>query len=224
MKVFCSPFAQRFYTTIIGILLLGSLYFYAPPFSFSLLLIVIAFWIIFKELPQLANPQKINFWILASCYVSAPFYLAILLNQNPSTRPLFLLSLILCFGHDTAAYITGNLFGKHLLAPTISPNKTLQGCLGGFIGIIIVLFVFIKKPITVPFTYLLLIALALSLLCFAGDLFESFLKRKAGLKDTGCLLPGQGGLLDRFDSMLFVMPFMYIMQYLLTPIINKVIL
>lgn len=220
MKPLCSRFAQRVTTTIVGVLLLGSLFFYADPFYFSLLIGAVGVWVITTELPRLVAPNKLFFWLLALVYITAPIALAIDLNQHPQARYLLLLCLAVCFGHDAAAYVFGTLFGKHKLAPTLSPNKSWQGVLGGFLYVTGLLYYVTAKP--APMVTLLGIALVLSALCTVGDLFESYLKRKAGVKDSGCLLPGQGGLLDRIDSILFVVPFIWTFQAFLLLLIQKI--
>ncbi len=109
---------------------------------------------------------------------------------------------------DTFAYLVGKAIGKHKLAPSLSPGKTREGSLGGLLGAIVAGMTFsawIHQP--------LILGIALGVLAGTigqiGDLFESALKRERGIKDFGSLLPGHGGVLDRFDSLLFVTPFAY---------------
>lgn len=105
------------------------------------------------------------------------------------------ISLVAAF--DTGSYIAGKLFGQHVLRPRISPQKTVEGLIGGFFGSFITWHIGYSDFLPYKF------ALIICCLAFLGDLFESFLKRKAGIKDAGTLLPGHGGLLDRLDSYLF---------------------
>ena len=123
---------------------------------------------------------------------------------------------------DTFAYLVGGLIGGKKLAPKISPNKTISGAVGGFVFCvlltIVVFFIFNAIPaINAAFTAtgitiwkVAIIALIGSILGQVGDLFESHLKRTAGIKDSGKFMPGHGGMLDRFDSHIFVAPFMFI--------------
>lgn len=109
---------------------------------------------------------------------------------------------------DTFAYFIGTKFGKHRLAPTISPGKTWEGFIGGVVGSVIgVLFagwMFNLSPV-----HACLIGLLVGVFAPLGDLVESSIKRYSGVKDSGRLLPGHGGVLDRFDSILFAVPIVY---------------
>ena len=109
---------------------------------------------------------------------------------------------------DTFAYFAGRAWGKHRIVPNISPNKTLEGFIGGFIGTIVVGVVyshFTGLDMGLGAVLSVLIGIAAPL----GDLFESKLKRISGVKDSGNILPGHGGVLDRFDSILFVAPVVF---------------
>jgi phosphatidate cytidylyltransferase len=115
------------------------------------------------------------------------------------------------FVNDTGAYFTGRALGRHKLAPEISPGKTIEGAVGGLVAS--VLFVFLARATF--FTSLtavdaLVIGVAAGILGPAGDLLESMIKRAAGAKDSGRLIPGHGGILDRIDAVLFVGAFVYV--------------
>jgi phosphatidate cytidylyltransferase len=115
------------------------------------------------------------------------------------------LAIAVSFGNDTGAYFTGRAVGKHKLAPAISPGKTVEGAVGGFAANLLV--VFLARGLFMPELTLrdcAMIAVPSAVVGPAGDLVESLLKRAAGAKDSGCLLPGHGGLLDRIDALLFV--------------------
>lgn len=116
---------------------------------------------------------------------------------------------------DTGAYFTGSFFGKHKLCPEVSPKKTVEGAIGGIVSSLVVslilAFFFGDRG------HLLVTLAATILLCVAGmfgDLFASIIKRRAGIKDYGNLIPGHGGILDRFDSMLLIAPLFYMFMEL----------
>ena len=118
--------------------------------------------------------------------------------------------LFIVWGFDSGAYFVGRFFGTHKIAPNISPNKTAEGVLGGifmaYVGASL-------SPIWVPYRqwipHLILIAILVGLAAQLGDLVESVLKRLAGLKDSGSIFPGHGGVLDRIDGLLFALPVFY---------------
>lgn len=120
---------------------------------------------------------------------------------------------------DTGAYFSGTLFGKTKLCPDLSPNKTVEGAFGGLIfciisnlmsSIVFRLF-FLPRNITVNYLYVAVLALLGSLISIVGDLFFSMIKRCYRVKDFGNVVPGHGGILDRFDSVILVAPFVYFM-------------
>lgn len=139
---------------------------------------------------------------------------------------VFFILLVLCFawGGDTCAYFAGRAFGKHKLAPVVSPNKTVEGAVGGVIGSMVVgllatvIYGFISgktQTLTVEVNmrhYLIIMAMGAvaSVLGILGDLFASAVKRQVGIKDYGTIFPGHGGILDRFDSVMFIAPFVSI--------------
>jgi phosphatidate cytidylyltransferase len=116
---------------------------------------------------------------------------------------------------DTMAYFGGRLLGKHKLAPQTSPNKTVEGAFAGLLGAILAIIglgiIFVPD---LSQEQLLITALIVGLLGQLGDLIESRFKRDAGVKDTSAILPGHGGFLDRFDSFIFISPFLLLFYYL----------
>ena len=113
--------------------------------------------------------------------------------------------------HDTFAYLTGSMFGKHPLYRRISPKKTWEGSIGGFGFAIIAAYVIsIFAPVLSMWQWMCF-AVIITVIGTVGDLAESWLKRKAGVKDSGTILPGHGGVLDRFDSVLLVSPIIYLL-------------
>jgi phosphatidate cytidylyltransferase len=125
--------------------------------------------------------------------------LNVLCFMDPHPYKLLVLFLIVCLA-DISAYFIGTWFGKHKLAPTISPKKSIEGAVGAMIVVSIVIAVIFHSVLWVVLGLVTVIAAIL------GDLFESFMKRSAGVKDSGKILPGHGGLLDRIDSLIFAAP------------------
>ena len=136
---------------------------------------------------------------------------------------IFFILLILCFawGGDTCAYFAGRAFGKHTLCPVVSPKKTVEGAVGGVLGsmaagcVLTLVYSLLSAKYNVisiqvqPKHYLVLLGMGAvaSVLGFLGGLFASCVKRQVGIKDYGTIFPGHGGILDRFDSVMFIAPF-----------------
>lgn len=123
--------------------------------------------------------------------------------------------LVTCWAMDTSAYFVGRALGRHPLCPRVSPHKTREGGLAALAAAIL-LGTGLSHPLQLSPPTGLLLGLLLGVAGQAGDLFESFLKRQAGLKDSGALLPGHGGVLDRFDSLLLNAPAAYLWLRLVT--------
>ncbi|MDI6686777.1 MAG: phosphatidate cytidylyltransferase [Desulfobacterales bacterium] len=130
-------------------------------------------------------------------------------NDADGTAWIFFL-LALVFAGDTGAFYVGRLFGRHKLCPAVSPGKTIEGAIGGLIatfgaGLIFMNYFLKSLPLGPSILFFLLIGVAGQV----GDLFESELKRYSGVKDSGSILPGHGGILDRIDALLFAAPVAY---------------
>lgn len=129
-------------------------------------------------------------------------------------RGLLLMTILMT--SDTFAYFTGHALGRRRLAPAISPGKTVEGAFGGLAGGVVgALGIRALGLPDMPLVHALLLGLVVAAAGIAGDLFESLLKRWAGVKDSGRLFPGHGGMLDRLDSLLFGAPVLYCYYYLL---------
>ncbi|HZK33443.1 MAG TPA: phosphatidate cytidylyltransferase [Tissierellaceae bacterium] len=116
---------------------------------------------------------------------------------------------IIAFGTDTFAYIVGNLLGKRKLCPRVSPNKTIEGSIGGIIGSIILSLIYSKIYELGDLWIIFIISFIGSIVAQIGDLTASKIKRQVEIKDYGFIMPGHGGVLDRFDSILFTAPLIY---------------
>jgi phosphatidate cytidylyltransferase len=126
----------------------------------------------------------------------------------PLGAGLLALVVAACWSSDTAAYFVGRAAGRHKLWPRISPGKTIEGAAGGLVAAV-ALTAILGNWLGLPLAHSLVLGAILGLVGQLGDLFESSLKRRAGAKDSGALLPGHGGVLDRFDSLLFCAPAAY---------------
>ena len=125
---------------------------------------------------------------------------------------LFLYLVLLISSMDVFAYLGGKLLGNIKIIPKISNGKTVEGTLIGLISTVFISFM-IKGLINLDILSSLLLGFVIGILSFLGDMFESFVKRKTGIKDSGKLIPGHGGLMDRFDGYILVLPFFYILSY-----------
>ena len=149
-------------------------------------------------------------WILSlsAVLILVPAWLAITRLQNHDPH-LVLYLVFLVAAMDTGAYFVGKAVGRTKLAPHLSPGKTIEGVKGGLAAAL--LFAVLGASYFgfrgTAWVYFLLLSLLVAALSVAGDLFESLVKREAGQKDSGTLLPGHGGLLDRFDGFIFCIPF-----------------
>ena len=127
-----------------------------------------------------------------------------------STGFWWLLTLLLgVWGFDTGAFFAGHFFGRHKLAPAISPGKTWEGVIGGLVFSIAAALIFTVRPLGVPWYLALLLGVLIGIAATLGDLAESLIKRQTHVKDSGQIIPGHGGILDRVDSLLFAVIVVY---------------
>jgi len=150
--------------------------------------------------------------VLGVVYIPVSLSLLIFIKEFDGGTFWIIWLLIVTFANDTGAFYSGTFLGKNALAPNISPNKTIEGSLGGMAASIITGFIFYQccfndlslSFLTIPASFLLSIAGQI------GDLFESAMKRASKIKDSGRILPGHGGILDRIDGLLFAIPVLYV--------------
>lgn len=164
--------------------------------------------------------------IISTTFVPWSFSTLIFLNDMSETYPdkfdfhydlfFILLGLFAAWLSDSFAYFSGRFFGKHKLCPKISPKKTVEGAIGGIVGAVVsnvVLFTVFDRCFftvhTISYGWVILVSLALAVIGICGDLTASVIKRNFGVKDFGNLFPGHGGVMDRFDSALFVLTMLY---------------
>ncbi len=130
---------------------------------------------------------------------------------------LVMLPITVTWATDTGAYAFGRMFGRHKLIPSVSPAKTIEGALGGLVAAVLFTWLYVTlileplAQLSVLTVGILIFGIAVAVVGQTGDLVESLLKRDAGVKDSSQLLPGHGGFLDRFDSLLFVLPVAYLL-------------
>lgn len=177
---------------------------------------VLVFWmLLFAEL--MANHVKVSVEMIAHCIFAGlvvPYMLSALVRilNLTSGRYMIPIPFIIAFLSDAGAYFAGSMFGRHKLAPVVSPNKTIEGVGGGFLSAILgmLIYAMVLKfgfKFNVNFAYALLYGLFGAAVDVFGDLSFSIIKRQSGIKDYGHLIPGHGGFYDRFDSMVMVAPF-----------------
>ncbi len=160
------------------------------------------------------QPAEISKIIFGHIYITLPITLATLLKDcYPS---ILLTAVIAIWANDTGAYIVGSKIGKNRLFPSLSPKKSWEGFFGGMLFSVIsttLLAYFLDVFMFDVITRGIILGIVISIFATWGDLFESMLKRNAGVKDSGSLIPGHGGILDRIDSMLFVIPITTLLVY-----------
>ncbi len=211
----CLRFTAIVTATCLGFIVLGAS---AQPLSAAaarvavlLYLLALLFWAIAAPLWLYRGWRVTQPLLLGAvgCIVLVPAWLAIVSLQK--SAGLLLAVLLAVWIADIAAYFAGRRFGHRKLAPQISPGKTWEGVIGAFVAVLIYGFVvsFVLQPSANLYDRLvtMIFVSALTVLSIVGDLFESWIKRGAGVKDSGSLLPGHGGILDRIDSLTAALPF-----------------
>ena len=160
--------------------------------------------------PELFRRQSVLIWGVAYIGLLYPFvYMVRQISDKGGDWMLFMFGTL--WLSDTLAMFVGKAFGKRKLAPTVSPNKTIAGFVGGMSGgIIVAIILGFWRLADIELPMLLIIGILISLVGQLGDLVESCWKRAVGIKDSSAIIPGHGGVLDRFDSLLFAAPVLYL--------------
>ena len=198
--------------------------------AFGVLLVIAFMAMLFAEMMH--AHVRITFDKIAMCIVAGlvvPFLLSSLIRilTMKIGRYVILIPFVVAFGSDAGAYFAGYFFGKHKMAPVLSQHKTVEGAVGGVIAAIVFMMIYaaiMALPVKglsfrVNYLYAAVYGLTGSLVGIFGDLCFSVIKRQTGIKDYGKILPGHGGILDRFDSMMMVGPLMEVLL-LLIPVIS----
>lgn len=160
------------------------------------------------------NPfSELAFIFLGQVYVILAFILlyscAFVLDKDVFSKNVILGYFFCLWANDTGAYVCGSLFGKYHLAPAISPNKTWEGSAGGAALVVVVLYINYHFFKDLSLTNWMVLGVTVIVMGTLGDLVKSVMKRSRNVKDTGSILPGHGGILDRFDSLIGSVPFVY---------------
>ncbi len=220
--------SQRIWLAVLCGLLLAFMMFTLPDWQHSVHLFQVAgslwaalCWWIVALLLVLGYPGSASFWrssrplrLLFGVLTIVPFFWGMLtLRQYHYDTDHFagawwlLYVMLLVWGADSGAYMFGRLFGKHKLSPKVSPGKTWEGFFGGLLTSALIAWLFgLWAPLTISPVILLICSLVAALASVLGDLTESMFKREAGIKDSGNLIPGHGGILDRIDSLTAAVP------------------
>lgn len=220
--------SQRIWLAVLCGLLLALMMFTLPAYQRSVhlpqfatsLWAALGWWVV-ALLLVLTYPRSASFWrgsqllrLVFGLLTIIPFFWGMLaLRQYHYDADHYagawwlLYVMFLVWGADSGAYMFGRLFGKHKLAPKVSPGKTWEGFFGGLVTSAIIAWLFgLWAPLSVPPATLLICSLIAALASVLGDLTESMFKREAGIKDSGNLIPGHGGILDRIDSLTAAVP------------------
>jgi phosphatidate cytidylyltransferase len=201
---------SRFFAALLPVITVIAIYFnLSVSYALTASIFVCALLVVLKG-------ETDQFVLEFSCQILPVIYLGLLagmiiyLGNLPETGNRLLIFVFLTiWATDTAAYFGGSTFGKHKLAPAISPHKTWEGFFAGFVGALLAAVVSKLAFLNISWPEIIVMSLAACLFGQIGDLFESGLKRYFGVKDSSNLLPGHGGILDRFDSLLFAAPTVY---------------
>lgn len=183
----------------------------APVIILLWAFVPIAFFMLTHPSPNQQWTADMGKSVLGPVYIVLPLSLLWMIDLQPNGKLWIFFLLVVSFVNDTGAFYFGRLFGKHKLYEAISPGKTWEGGVGGVLCSVIAALWFLQilrfHPINVSIVALIVF---LSIAAQIGDLAESMLKRNHGVKDSGRILPGHGGILDRIDGLLFSIPVLYL--------------
>ncbi len=179
------------------------------PLSIVLLSMFVVAWLAFAVLRHGRTVQEAAVDLVAPIYIGAPLGMLVALHTLAGWKATLVLIATIVVS-DSAQYYTGRAIGRRPLAPAVSPKKTIEGAIGGVVfGTLFMMFALGFVFPATPLVTRVLLGVIIALLGIIGDLFESRLKRLAGVKDSSALIPGHGGVLDRIDALLFAIPIFY---------------
>ncbi|MBO5953984.1 MAG: phosphatidate cytidylyltransferase [Oscillospiraceae bacterium] len=201
--------------------------YFGMPYVWGLLGLLVFIAALFAEM--MGNHIRLQFEKIALCFVGGlliPYLFAALIRilAPELGRHIIMIPFVLAFLPDSGAYFAGYFFGKHKLAPVISPKKTVEGAVGGVLTAVLGMLLYglimdLFFSLEVNYLFAVLYGIIVSLGDIFGDLMFSVIKRQAGIKDYGNLFPGHGGILDRFDSVMIVAPLTEVLLILLPVVV-----
>ena len=213
-------------TSYVVALMAATYYLNQAPFWLMPLLVITLLWWVINSYWIISFPRHTRYWhsfittrLVNGFFFFVPLVVALsALHQIDSSLVLLLLALI--WAADSGAYIVGRAIGKNKLLPNVSPGKTIEGALGGTLFSLGVMFVYVRfgfeNASFEQYFFYGVLSLVVTLASILGDLFESLHKRLAGVKDSGILLPGHGGVFDRIDSLTASAPIFFLAYSFLT--------
>lgn len=192
------------------------------PYSYFLpLLLLLIILLVLPIYQQIDNPfSSMQFSLFGSLYITLPLVIINLIQQYSASKgvPITLALFIVIWTNDTFAYLSGMAFGKHRLFEKLSPKKSWEGFFGGLVMGIVAALIFNYFFPEMGMLFWVLFAVITCISAVFGDFVESLIKRTANIKDSGSILPGHGGILDRIDSLLLTVPVIYIYLFLFNSI------
>ncbi|MBF0368262.1 MAG: phosphatidate cytidylyltransferase [Magnetococcales bacterium] len=169
---------------------------------------------IYRYQPGRMESEVAGFHFRGLIYTVIPLLMALEIRALPAGGDLLCYLLFVIWATDSGAYLVGRAIGKRKMAPRLSPNKSWEGLIGGILLGVVVGFGTIRGfSLAIDPLWAVLLSFSVALVGELGDLVESLFKREYGVKDSGTLIPGHGGLLDRLDSLLFALPLFYFFLY-----------
>ena len=220
-REFCKLLGLDTWLTVVSSLLAGLLFFKCsylndmPAIIDPLYMLLVMFVLVAELFRKQPNPiHNWGYFLASQAMIAYPLALmnSIYYHQDWMLGKYIVLALFVCvWANDTGAYLTGSLLGKHKMIPRVSPGKTWEGLVGGFVFSLVAGYIFSIFVPALPLWEWLLLAFTISVAGTLGDLMESLFKRTIGIKDSGNVVPGRGGWLDCFDSTLLAAPAVYLL-------------